>query len=68
MSQSLHLCPYCFCLQINVWKYIGHKLLTSVDTGHSSNIFCTKFMPETSDEIVASGAGDAEVKYTVLNI
>ncbi|XP_057533698.1 protein ALTERED SEED GERMINATION 2 isoform X2 [Amaranthus tricolor] len=53
--------------RINVWKYIGHKLLTSVDTGHSSNIFCTKFMPETSDEIVASGAGDAEVRVFNLS-
>lgn len=68
ITKSLHLFLYCFCLQINVWKYVGHKLWTSVDTGHSSNIFCTKFIPETSDEIVASGAGDAEVKYMVLNI
>lgn len=33
----------------------------SIETGHSANIFCTKFVPETSDELVASGAGDAEV-------
>lgn len=33
----------------------------SVETGHTANIFCTKFVPETSDELVVSGAGDAEV-------
>jgi WD and tetratricopeptide repeats protein 1 len=32
-----------------------------IDTGHSANIFCTKFVPETCDEVVVSGAGDAEV-------
>lgn len=33
----------------------------SIETGHTANIFCTKFIPETSDELVVSGAGDAEV-------
>ncbi|XP_004501616.1 protein ALTERED SEED GERMINATION 2 [Cicer arietinum] len=48
--------------RINIWSYSGQKLLQSIDTGHSANIFCTKFIPETSDELVASGAGDAEVR------
>jgi len=38
--------------------------LHSIDTGHTANIFCTKFVPETSDELVVSGAGDAEVYKT----
>lgn len=50
-----------FNLQINIWNYSSRKLLHSVDTGHTANIFCTKFVPETSDELVVSGAGDAEV-------
>ncbi|AES73199.2 putative transcription factor WD40-like family [Medicago truncatula] len=48
--------------RINVWSYAGQKLVHSIDTGHTANIFCTKFIPETSDELVASGAGDAEVR------
>jgi hypothetical protein len=48
-------------LQMNIWSYSGQKLLHSIDTGHTANIFCTKFIPETSDDLVASGAGDAEV-------
>ncbi|XP_021743634.1 WD and tetratricopeptide repeats protein 1-like isoform X1 [Chenopodium quinoa] len=52
--------------QINIWRYSDRKLLNCIDTGHSTNIFCTKFIPETSDEKVASGAGDAEVR--VFNI
>jgi WD and tetratricopeptide repeat-containing protein 1 len=47
---------------MNIWNYAGRKLLHSIDTGHSANIFCTKFVPETSDELVVAGAGDAEVK------
>ncbi|PIN00669.1 WD40 repeat protein [Handroanthus impetiginosus] len=39
----------------------------SIETGHSANIFCTKFIPETSNELVASGAGDAEVRLFNLS-
>ncbi|PIA56282.1 hypothetical protein AQUCO_00700547v1 [Aquilegia coerulea] len=48
--------------RINIWSYSSKKLLRSVETGHAANIFCTKFVPETSDELVVSGAGDAEVR------
>jgi len=51
-------------LRINIWNYSSRKLLHSIDTGHTANIFCTKFVPETSDELVVSGAGDAEVYKT----
>ncbi|KAA3454219.1 WD repeat protein iqw1-like [Gossypium australe] len=52
---------------INIWSYSGRKLLQSIETGHSANIFCTKLIPETSDELVASGAGDAEVRLFNLS-
>ncbi|XP_022133751.1 WD and tetratricopeptide repeats protein 1 isoform X3 [Momordica charantia] len=54
--------------RINIWSYSGRKLLHSVDTGHSANIFCTKFVPETSDELVVSGAGDSEVEIGNPNV
>ncbi|KAI4307464.1 hypothetical protein L6164_030648 [Bauhinia variegata] len=53
--------------RINIWNYSDWKLLHSIDTGHSANIFCTKFVPETSDELVVSGAGDAEVRLFNLS-
>ncbi|CAI0467739.1 unnamed protein product [Linum tenue] len=53
--------------RMNIWSYVGRKLLLSIDTGHSANIFCTKFIPETSDELVVSGAGDAEVRLFNLS-
>ncbi|XP_044512301.1 protein ALTERED SEED GERMINATION 2 isoform X2 [Mangifera indica] len=53
--------------RINIWSYSSRKLLHSIETGHSANIFCTKFVPETSDELVVSGAGDAEVRLFNLS-
>ncbi|XP_011012679.1 PREDICTED: WD and tetratricopeptide repeats protein 1 isoform X2 [Populus euphratica] len=53
--------------RMNIWNYAGRKLLHSIDTGHSANIFCTKFVPETSDELVVAGAGDAEVRLFNLS-
>lgn len=32
--------------RVNVWDYGSRRLLYSVDSGHSANIFCTKFMPQ----------------------
>ncbi|KAL3619623.1 hypothetical protein CASFOL_034535 [Castilleja foliolosa] len=53
--------------QINIWSYATQKLMHSIETGHSANIFCTKFIPETSDELVVSGAADAEVRLFNLS-
>ncbi|KAF2291609.1 hypothetical protein GH714_026133 [Hevea brasiliensis] len=53
--------------RMNIWSNNGRKLLHSIDTGHSANIFCTKFIPETSDELVVCGAGDAEVRLFNLS-
>ncbi|WCJ24695.1 transducin family protein / WD-40 repeat family protein [Euphorbia peplus] len=53
--------------RMNIWGYNGRKLLHSIDTGHTANIFCTKFIPETSDELVVSGAGDAEIRLFNLS-
>ncbi|CAK9148998.1 unnamed protein product [Ilex paraguariensis] len=53
--------------RINIWSYSRRELLHSIESGHSSNIFCTKFVPETSDELVVSGAGDAEVRLFNLS-
>ncbi|XP_057773219.1 LOW QUALITY PROTEIN: protein ALTERED SEED GERMINATION 2 [Salvia miltiorrhiza] len=53
--------------RVNVWSYSSRKLMHSIETGHSANIFCTKFVPETSDELVVSGAADAEVRLFNLS-
>uniref|UniRef100_A0A0D6QXS2 Anaphase-promoting complex subunit 4 WD40 domain-containing protein n=1 Tax=Araucaria cunninghamii TaxID=56994 RepID=A0A0D6QXS2_ARACU len=53
--------------RVNIWSYASKKLLHSIDTGHSANIFCCKFIPGTGDDLVASGAGDAEVRVFRLS-
>uniref|UniRef100_A0A0E0NQR8 Anaphase-promoting complex subunit 4 WD40 domain-containing protein n=1 Tax=Oryza rufipogon TaxID=4529 RepID=A0A0E0NQR8_ORYRU len=53
--------------RIGIWSYANRELLHDIDTGHSANIFCTKFVPETSDEVIVSGAGDAEVRVFNLS-
>ncbi|KAL7127712.1 hypothetical protein ABFS83_14G269600 [Erythranthe nasuta] len=53
--------------QLNIWSYSSRKLMQSIETGHSANIFCAKFVPETSDELVVSGAADAEVRLFNLS-
>ncbi|XP_068641447.1 protein ALTERED SEED GERMINATION 2-like isoform X2 [Aristolochia californica] len=53
--------------RVNLWSYTSKSLLHSIDSGHTANIFCTKFVPETSDDLVVSGAGDAEVRLFNLS-
>lgn len=48
---------------MNIWDYGSRKLVHDIYTGHSGYIFCTKFMPETGDDLVVSGAGDSEVLF-----
>lgn len=53
--------------RVNIWSYSTRELIHSIDTGHSANIFCTKFVPETCDELVVSAAADAEVRLFNLS-
>uniref|UniRef100_A0A7N0UM05 WD and tetratricopeptide repeats protein 1 n=1 Tax=Kalanchoe fedtschenkoi TaxID=63787 RepID=A0A7N0UM05_KALFE len=53
--------------RINIWSYTSRDLVQTIETGHTANIFCTKFLPETSDELVVSGAADAEVRLFNLS-
>nr|XP_043637625.1 protein ALTERED SEED GERMINATION 2 isoform X2 [Erigeron canadensis] len=53
--------------RVNIWSYERRKLLYSIDSGHTANIFCTKFVPETCNELVVSGAADAEVRLFNLS-
>jgi len=46
---------------MNIWSYSSRKLPHSIETRHTTNILCTKFILETSDEHVASAAEDVEV-------
>lgn len=40
---------------------------SSFELGHRANIFSSKFMPDTSDAVIVTGAGDAEVRVFDVN-
>ncbi|KAK4518241.1 Transcription initiation factor TFIID subunit 9 [Mucor velutinosus] len=49
--------------KLNVYlTFENYELQTTIDTGHRANIFTAKFMPQTSDNIIVSGAGDSEIR------
>ena len=52
--------------KICIWEYGPKQLRTCFESGHSSNIFCTKFMPGTSDTVIASCARDGEIRLHTL--
>nr|BAJ97929.1 predicted protein [Hordeum vulgare subsp. vulgare] len=38
--------------QVNIWSYANHEVLHKIDIDHLENVFCTKFIEETSDEVL----------------
>ncbi|KAI8352514.1 WD40-repeat-containing domain protein [Blakeslea trispora] len=49
--------------KLNIYSmHDDYKILNTIDTGHTANIFTAKFMPQTSNRIILSGAGDAELR------
>lgn len=53
---------------LNIWSYNPESqarpfsLNTSVNTGHTQNIFSVKFMPHSNDRTVITAAGDSQVR------
>ncbi|KAF6205167.1 hypothetical protein GE061_019334 [Apolygus lucorum] len=45
-----------------IWDPFMRKKLTTIQTGHHGNIFSVKFMPQTNENTVVTGAGDYEVR------
>ncbi len=48
--------------QVFIWDPFRGKPLTSINTGHDGNIFSVKFMPQTKNNLVVSGAADGIVQ------
>lgn len=44
-----------------IWDPHRHKKLCTLRTGHHGNIFSLKFLPNTNDETIATGAADCKV-------
>ncbi|KAG2232336.1 hypothetical protein INT48_002285 [Thamnidium elegans] len=56
--------------KLNIYKpFEDYKIATVINTGHRANIFSAKFMPQTSDNVIISGAGDSEIRiFDLRNI
>ncbi|KAF7729424.1 hypothetical protein EC973_004403 [Apophysomyces ossiformis] len=51
-----------------VWMpFDNYRLAYTIETGHRANIFSAKFIPHTSDSVIVSAAGDAEVRVFDVN-
>ncbi|XP_028409491.1 WD and tetratricopeptide repeats protein 1-like [Dendronephthya gigantea] len=48
-------------LHVILWDPFKRKIRHKISTGHSANIFSVKFMPNTGDEVLVTGAGDFHV-------
>lgn len=51
---------------VNLWNPHRSKLLQSLRTQHAANVFSVKFLPESDDHLLATGAADAKV--TVVDV
>ena len=54
-------------LKVNIWDPYKQKLLKSVNTKHRGNIFSVRFIPGTSDSLIASAAADCNIFVHDLN-
>ncbi|CAH1402550.1 unnamed protein product [Nezara viridula] len=48
--------------QVIIWDPFLYKKVQVIPTGHHGNIFSVKYMPETNDNTIVTGAGDYEVR------
>lgn len=52
---------------IMIWDPFKHQRLTDITTPHHNNIFSVKFLPQSRDTKVATGAGDSYVYVFDVN-
>ncbi|XP_034937043.1 WD and tetratricopeptide repeats protein 1-like [Chelonus insularis] len=55
-------------MRLIVWDPFRYKQKVALNTGHTGNVFSVKFLPETANAIVATGAGDSGVRVHHLFI
>lgn len=48
--------------QVIIWDPLHHKKLHAIQTGHHGNIFSVKFLPNSNDATVISGAADFKIR------
>lgn len=53
-------------VQVIVWDPFSHRAVGSIMTGHTGNIFTVKFLPNSSDSLLVSGAADCKIRVHEL--
>lgn len=53
--------------QIIVWDWARHKKLFSFDSGHTSNVFQSKFLPLSGDTHIVTTSRDGQVRLAELS-
>ena len=54
-------------LSVIIWDPLKCRKLIKIRTGHAGNIFSVKFMPETNDNLIVTGAADFKIRVHDLN-
>ena len=54
-------------VQIIIWDPFRQRRLKCLQSGHQGNIFSVKFIPDSNDNILCSGAADCKVRVHDLN-
>lgn len=55
-------------VQVILWDPFRHRKLSTIETGHHGNIFSIKFLPNSNDGVLASGAADCKIRVHDLNM
>lgn len=54
-------------LHIILWDPFVHKKLQTIQSGHHGNIFSVKFLPNSGDSVLVSGAADCKIRVHDTN-
>ncbi|CAG7831709.1 unnamed protein product [Allacma fusca] len=55
-------------VHINLWDPLRKKLLVSIPSGHHGNIFSVKFVPNSRDRQIISGAADHAIRVHDVDV
>lgn len=53
--------------RVIIWNALEHRMVLDLLTPHQGNIFSVKFMPNSNDSLVASGAADSHIYIFDIN-
>ncbi|XP_022295341.2 WD and tetratricopeptide repeats protein 1-like [Crassostrea virginica] len=54
-------------LNVILWDPLRHRTKATINTGHQGNIFSVKFLPNTNDSILVTGAADCKIRVYDTN-